>query len=546
MSEPTAIRVPLDNVNDETVKLVNWLVQEGQEVHEGQLLAEVETSKALVEMIAPLAGKVWIRVQAGHDVPVGAVVAYITTNGASSQPPAIELPQRVNSTENDLNSSSSNTASVLPPGTSFSKKALELLEQHQIPAEQFAGRGMVREQHVRQYLEQKTSSGQPAAELHFALGGLRLDQVSLPRAFADKKSGLVDAQFLDGLRSRPEAFSALPSSEKCNLYRKHGANIGDGVILGPGTIVIAPQIVIAEGTQFAENSSIHCRERFCVGALTSFRRNLTVRGGTVVLGESIFAGQNIQIGGGGNADPWSLLCIGDDTYIGDDVFINICRPVLIGREVFLTQRSLLVTHNIGHSVLEGFENRFAPIVLEDFSQIGMNSTVYAGSWVGRSAIVGSNSYVISSIPAGKLAMGVPARVLRDAARPLDRPRQLELVQKMVRDYHELLQLKGHQPSVLENSPHLQFTLQHLGKRFQFIFVESFLQFRPDPEPAGETVIWTFDSSPDALHPGSTLMNLLKKEITGPSGLFANSTREFLRKRGIRCKPGPWRYRQGLI
>ena len=28
-------------------------------------------------------------------------------------------------------------------------------------------------------------------------------------------------------------------------------------------------------------------------------------------------------------------------------------------------RSLIVTHNIGHSVLEGFENRFAPVVLED-------------------------------------------------------------------------------------------------------------------------------------------------------------------------------------
>ena len=46
-------------------------------------------------------------------------------------------------------------------------------------------------------------------------------------------------------------------------------------------------------------------------------------------------------------------------------------------------RSLIVTHNIGHSVLEGFENRFAPVVLEDRAQVGLGAVLYAGAGSAR-------------------------------------------------------------------------------------------------------------------------------------------------------------------
>jgi hypothetical protein len=184
--------------------------------------------------------------------------------------------------------------------------------------------------------------------------------------------------------------------------------------------------------------------------------------------------------------------------------------------------------------------------LGDYSQIGMNTTVYPGCVVGRSAIVTSNSYVISSIPEGKLAMGVPARVVRDAKRTPDRARQLQIVQAMMRDYRELLRLKGHEVSALESLPWAHFRVKHGEKHFQLLFTERFPPSAFSCEPADETVIWTFGSAPDATATGCTLMNLLSKQVTGDSGIFSDSTREFLRKRGIRCEPSPWRYRQGLI
>ena len=121
-----------------------------------------------------------------------------------------------------------------------------------------------------------------------------------------------------------------------------------------------------------------CEEAFAVGALTQFGADLELRCRRAFLGSGIWGGRSVRFGGGGHRDPWATLAIGDLAFVGDEAFVNVCRPVLIGREVFLTMRSLIVTHNIGHSVLEGFENRFAPVVLEDRSQVGLGAVLYAG------------------------------------------------------------------------------------------------------------------------------------------------------------------------
>jgi len=542
MPESIAVEIPFVNVNDDTVKLTAWLVKDGEEVREGQNLAEVETSKALVELAAPASGPIRLNVAAGAELAVGTVVAYIGAVGLAAATAectagsAVSPPQRI----------SSPVVSSEGSGTRFSQKALELLERHNLSPQLFNDLTMVRERDVLGRLKQVPASASNTELLHHAMKGISLEGVTLPALFANRSTGHLDPEFLQALLKNPETIAELPSAEKCALYRDHGAAIGNDVILGKGTLLIAPQIQLGDHVHIGENSSLILRERLAISALSSFREGLTIRGGTAIFGENTFAGSRIQIGGGGNADPWALLVVGDDVYLGDDLFINICRPVLIGKEVFLTQRSILVTHNIGHSVLEGYENTFAPVVLEDFSQIGMNSTLYAGSRVGHSAIVGSNSYVISSIPKGKLAIGVPAHVVRDAARVIDRAKRLQLVDTMVRQFQELLELKGVEVSEIETQLILQFKAKYKEKSYSLAFVEALSHLPSKSLDADEIVIWTFESP--ATPPGSTLviMDLLAKTISGPSGKFSEFAREFLRKRGIRLKPGPWRYQGGLL
>ena len=232
--------------------------------------------------------------------------------------------------------------------------------------------------------------------------------------------------------------------------RDAGARIGDGVDLGEGSLVVAPRIVIEDGVRLGPRATIVCEEVVAIGELSQFGSDLELRCRRAFLGAGIWGGRSVRFGGGGHRDPWATLAIGDLAFVGDEAFVNVCRPVLIGREVFLTMRSIIVTHNIGHSVLEGFENRFAPVVLEDRSQVGLGAVLYAGARVGAEAIVASNSYVVGDIPAGAFAIGVPAKATGSSSHKLSDSRRADLARRMIDDLHELLVLRGHAASAIED------------------------------------------------------------------------------------------------
>src|SRR5271156_4007731 len=143
MHNSIPIVVPLENVNDPCVKLLHWLVQSGDEIREGQLIAEMETSKAVVELAAPAAGRITMSAAAGDDVAVGAVIGYIGASipGSSMEPQIASLPAAVPGLD--------------PPslsGVRFSRKARELMQRSQLPASAFDRFTMVREQDVLDFL----------------------------------------------------------------------------------------------------------------------------------------------------------------------------------------------------------------------------------------------------------------------------------------------------------------------------------------------------------------------------------------------------------
>lgn len=64
--------------DEEDVEVTSWSVEDGATVEKDQGLADLETSKAIVELVAPVAGTLQILVAAGEVVEVGAVVARIS------------------------------------------------------------------------------------------------------------------------------------------------------------------------------------------------------------------------------------------------------------------------------------------------------------------------------------------------------------------------------------------------------------------------------------------------------------------------------------
>jgi len=79
----------------ESAKLINWLIEEGAIVEKGQVLAEVETDKAVAELESPVAGKVTKILVAAGDEDVNADTPLVELNdgkqgGTESSAPAAE------------------------------------------------------------------------------------------------------------------------------------------------------------------------------------------------------------------------------------------------------------------------------------------------------------------------------------------------------------------------------------------------------------------------------------------------------------------------
>jgi acetyltransferase-like isoleucine patch superfamily enzyme len=497
-------------------------------VRKGQPVCVAETSKASVELDAPGAGTIVRLYPQGTEVELGKTIALIAES-------ADEVEQALRRRDE-----AAAAKPVVAPTGRATAKAVELAERHGIDLDSIEKVGFITAQDVEAIVGTRAAADAGVPRL---LAGVSTDGVTLPESFAlaDAETGRLDADFLASLRADPDAFRALPSAEKLEAYRDAGASIGEDVTLGDGVLIAAERIVIGDGVRIGVDATIRCEEVFATGDLTLLGDELQLRCRRAFLGANIWSDRGIRIGGGGSGDPWATLVIGDLAYLGAEAFVNVCRPVLIGREVFLTQRSMLLTHNVGHSVLEGFENRFAPVVLEDRAQVGLGTVVYAGCRVGRDAIVASNSYVVSDIPPGKLAIGVPARVSGPSFRPLSQVRQSEVARRMFEELYELLELRGHDVSRVQNG----LELRTADGTSVVLLVERLASDYRLPAAEGETVVLTLGlaGAPPA---GCAVLDLIGKRVHGEGGVVLDSVREFCRKRGIRFEPGPWRYSGGLV
>lgn len=83
------LRVPREDVNDDTATVARWLVPAGEAVAAGQPVCELETTKTIFEVCAPGAGYLHPAAPEGAELAVGAVLAWI---GASTGPPPPEIP----------------------------------------------------------------------------------------------------------------------------------------------------------------------------------------------------------------------------------------------------------------------------------------------------------------------------------------------------------------------------------------------------------------------------------------------------------------------
>jgi pyruvate dehydrogenase E2 component (dihydrolipoamide acetyltransferase) len=140
-----SIVMPALEMAQETGKVVQWRKKEGEHVKKGELLLDVETDKAVVEIESPgegiLAG---ITAQPDAVVPVGKTIAWLLKPG--EQPPTETTDtQTGRRTDGDAAVAAAQPASAAPPSAAasgrMSPKARRLAREHGIDVSRVRGTG---------------------------------------------------------------------------------------------------------------------------------------------------------------------------------------------------------------------------------------------------------------------------------------------------------------------------------------------------------------------------------------------------------------------
>jgi acetyltransferase-like isoleucine patch superfamily enzyme len=136
----------------------------------------------------------------------------------------------------------------------------------------------------------------------------------------------------------------------------------------------------------------------------------------IELGDNVYVGHQTILKGYYK----NKLTIGTETWIGQQCFFHSAGGLQIGARVGIGPGVKIITsvhEEVGRSTpILMSPVRFAPVVIEDDADIGVGAIVLPGVTIGRGAQIGAGAVVTSDVPAYAVAVGSPARVIRE--RPL--------------------------------------------------------------------------------------------------------------------------------
>jgi acetyltransferase-like isoleucine patch superfamily enzyme len=157
------------------------------------------------------------------------------------------------------------------------------------------------------------------------------------------------------------------------VYRYLKRCAGKGTIIGTGTQII---------------NSVNV----CIGQQCWFQDSIYIRAGTkgrIVIRDRVALNSFCRLFGHGSID------IGEDTQIGPGTLIT----------------------TTGHDYFQDLESSFSKVTIGRGVWIGASVTILPGVEIGDFAVIGAGAVVNKSIPSKSLAVGVPARVIRELEKP---------------------------------------------------------------------------------------------------------------------------------
>lgn len=201
----------------------------------------------------------------------------------------------------------------------------------------------------------------------------------------------------------------LPSGLKIAYYRRRGAIIGEGVNIGPLSILDCKKIVIGDHVDIGMACMIRAHE-FTIGKYSKLGMLVIIDTHKVLIGDEVTIQEQVYIGG--LKTDKSIIEIGDLSMIFAQSVLNPTHPIKIGKRVGIGGSNFLFTHGTWQPVLDGFPVAFGPITIEDGVWFPWRVFVLPNVHIGKEATIGAGSVINRDVPARSLAAGVPAKVLR--------------------------------------------------------------------------------------------------------------------------------------
>ena len=197
--------------------------------------------------------------------------------------------------------------------------------------------------------------------------------VIYPNTKIEKGCEIYDHCVLGKLPTSPGITSRELKTEYSQLV------IGENSILCPGVVLYA-------------GSRIGCNN--LLGDCCSIREECNI-GNNCIISRNVSVNYN--------------TCIGNDTKIMDNA--HITGNMKIGNHVFISV--LVATTNDNTMGREGYnEDQMQGPTISDHVTVGAAANILPGVHIGENAIIGASALVTKDVPAHKVVMGVPAKVIK--------------------------------------------------------------------------------------------------------------------------------------
>lgn len=134
----------------------------------------------------------------------------------------------------------------------------------------------------------------------------------------------------------------------------------------------------------------------------------------IVLDDGVTVRPYAQIWSGGGT-----VRIGRGSEIGERCRISIANSLEIGEKVLLSPNVYITDcdheyRNIDVPVIEqGIVQKGQAVSIGDGSYIGINTVIVGNVKIGKHCVIGANSVVTKDVPDYSVAVGIPARVIKN-------------------------------------------------------------------------------------------------------------------------------------